>query len=165
MSQRLEHKLYINGGYVSSLSGETFTPINPANGEALATVHAANKADVDAAVAAAAKRKRVWAAKTAMERSRILRRAVAILRERNQELAELETLNTGKPLSETASVDIETGADVLEYYEGLIPAIEGTQIPLRESAFVYTQIGRASCRERVKISDVDGVLQIRMRSS
>jgi len=139
MSQRLEHKLYINGGYVSSLSGETFTPINPANGEALATVHAANKADVDAAVAAAAKGQRVWAAKTAMERSRILRRAVEILRERNQELAELETLNTGKPLSETASVDIETGADVLEYYAGLIPALEGTQIPLRESAFVYTR--------------------------
>lgn len=48
-----------------------------------------------------------------------------ILRERNDELAHLETLDTGKPLSETRYVDIVTGADVLEYYAGLIPALEG----------------------------------------
>ncbi len=65
-----------------------------------------------------------------MERSRILRKAVDILRERNDELAALETLDTGKPFSETSAVDIVTGADVLEYYAGLIPAIEGQQIPL-----------------------------------
>lgn len=76
---------------------------------------------------------------TAMERSRILRRAVDILRERNDELAYLETLDTGKPLSETRYVDIVTGADVLEYYAGLIPALEGEQIPLRETAFAYTR--------------------------
>ncbi len=55
---------------------------------------------------------------TAMERSRILRRAVDILRERNDELATLETLDTGKAYSETSTVDIVTGADVLEYYAG-----------------------------------------------
>lgn len=65
---------------------------------------------------------------TAMERSRILRRAVDILRERNDELATLETLDTGKAFSETSTVDIVTGADVLEYYAGLIPALEGSQI-------------------------------------
>lgn len=77
---------------------------------------------------------------TAMERSRILRRAVDILRDRNDELAAIETADTGKPLSETRSVDIVTGADVLEYYAGLIPALEGQQIPLRGSAFVYTAV-------------------------
>ena len=76
---------------------------------------------------------------TAMQRSRILRRAVDILRERNDELAMLETLDTGKSYSETRYVDIVTGADVLEYYAGLVPAIEGEQIPLRESSFVYTR--------------------------
>lgn len=65
---------------------------------------------------------------TAMQRSRILRKAVDILRDRNDELAQIETLDTGKPLSETLFVDIVTGADVLEYYAGLIPAIEGQQI-------------------------------------
>ena len=76
---------------------------------------------------------------TAMQRSRVLRKAVDILRERNDELAELETLDTGKPLSETRYVDIVTGADVLEYYAGLIPAIEGEQIPLRDTSFAYTR--------------------------
>lgn len=61
------------------------------------------------------------------------------MRERNDELALLETLDTGKPISETAYVDIATGADVIEYYAGLAPAVEGVQVPLRETAFVYTR--------------------------
>ena len=132
-------KLYIGGRSVDATSGQTFQSINPANGEILAEVQSASKADVDAAVAAAQQGQRVWAAMTAMQRSRILRRAVEILRARNDELAQLETLDTGKAISETRYVDIVTGADVLEYYAGLIPALEGQQIPLRETAFVYTR--------------------------
>ena len=134
----LQH-LYIGGRRVAATSGKTSKVINPANGAVLAEVQHAASADVDAAVASAARGQRMWAAMTAMQRSRILRRAVEILRSRNDELAEMETLNTGKPLSETRHVDIVTGADVLEYYAGLVPAIEGQQIPLRDSAFVYTR--------------------------
>lgn len=132
-------QLYIGGKRVKATSGKTFQTTNPANGEILADVQVASLADVDAAIASANQGQRVWAGMTAMQRSRILRRAVEILRERNDELAELETLDTGKPLSETRYVDIVTGADVLEYYAGLVPALEGQQIPLRESAFVYTR--------------------------
>ncbi|MFS0828968.1 betaine-aldehyde dehydrogenase [Pseudomonas phoenicis] len=132
-------KLYIDGGYVDASSGETFEAVNPANGEVLAHVQRANGADVEKAVESAARGQKVWAAMTAMQRSRILRRAVDILRERNDELAMLETLDTGKSYSETRYVDIVTGADVLEYYAGLVPAIEGEQIPLRDSSFVYTR--------------------------
>ncbi len=132
-------QLYIGGRRVDATSGKTFQTINPANGEVLAEVQVASQADVDAAVVIAQQGQRVWAAMTAIQRSRILRRAVEILRERNNALAELETLDTGKPLSETRYVDIVTGADVLEYYAGLVPALEGQQIPLRESAFVYTR--------------------------
>ncbi|WP_075182509.1 betaine-aldehyde dehydrogenase [Pantoea sp. 1.19] len=139
MSRFTEQRLYIDGGYVDSTTGKHFETINPASGEVLAKVQAAGAEDVDRAVAAARKGQKIWAAMTAMERSRILRRAVDILRERNDELAALETLDTGKPYSETASVDIVTGADVLEYYAGLIPALEGQQIPLRDTAFVYTR--------------------------
>ncbi|TRX74070.1 betaine-aldehyde dehydrogenase [Pseudomonas mangiferae] len=131
--------LYIGGRYVPAASGETFETINPANGEVLARVHRAGREDVERAVASAAEGQKTWAALTAMQRSRILRRAVEILRARNDELAALETLDTGKPLSETRAVDIVTGADVLEYYAGLVPAIEGEQIPLRETSFVYTR--------------------------
>ncbi|RTF86973.1 betaine-aldehyde dehydrogenase [Serratia marcescens] len=132
-------KLYIHGAYVDSTAGKTFNAINPANGEVLAEVQSAGAEDVDRAVASAASGQKVWAAMTAMARSRILRRAVDILRERNDELAALETLDTGKAMSETTAVDIVTGADVLEYYAGLIPAIEGEQIPLRDTSFVYTR--------------------------
>jgi len=139
MSLYGEQQLYIDGAYVAAISGNTFHTINPANGEVLAEVHEAGPEDVDRAVAAAKKGQKIWAAMTAMQRSRILRRAVDILRERNDWLAEIETRDTGKPLSETQSVDIVTGADVLEYYAGLIPALEGQQIPLRDEAFVYTR--------------------------
>ncbi|UQW74019.1 betaine-aldehyde dehydrogenase [Pseudomonas avellanae] len=132
-------KLYIDGGYVDASNTETFDSINPANGEVLAQIQRASKEDVERAVVAAEKGQKIWAAMTAVERSRILRRAVDILRERNDELAALETLDTGKAISETRYVDIVTGADVLEYYAGLVPAIEGEQIPLRDSSFVYTR--------------------------
>ncbi|MGY2799338.1 betaine-aldehyde dehydrogenase [Ewingella americana] len=139
MSRYGTQKLYIDGRYQESTGNETFDAINPANGEVIATLPNATAEDVDQAVNAAIKGQKEWAAMTAMQRSRILRRAVDILRDRNDELAAIETADTGKPLSETTAVDIVTGADVLEYYAGLIPALEGQQIPLRDSSFVYTR--------------------------
>ncbi|MFK0091946.1 betaine-aldehyde dehydrogenase [Pseudomonas sp. NPDC090592] len=133
------HKLYIDGGYVDASTGATFEAINPATGEVIALVQRAGAADVERAVESAQRGQKVWAAMTAMERSRVLRRAVEILRERNDELAMLETQDTGKAYSETRHVDIVTGADVLEYYAGLAVAIEGEQIPLRDTSFVYTR--------------------------
>lgn len=139
MSRYGTQKLYIDGRYQESTGNETFDAINPANGEVIATLPNATAEDVDLAVSAARKGQKVWAAMTAMQRSRILRRAVDILRDRNDSLAAIETADTGKPLSETTAVDIVTGADVLEYYAGLIPALEGQQIPLRDTSFVYTR--------------------------
>ncbi|MCJ8160345.1 betaine-aldehyde dehydrogenase [Acinetobacter zhairhuonensis] len=133
------HQLYIHGQYVNATSGKTFDTINPATGQIIASVQQASKTDVDAAVKSAQQGQQVWAAMTAVERARILRRAVDILRERNDELARLETIDTGKAYSETSSVDIVTGADVLEYYAGLATAIQGEQVPLRESSFFYTR--------------------------
>ena len=132
-------KLYIDGRYVDASGDACFSSINPATGEVLAEVQIATQQDIERAVAAAERGQKVWASYTAMERSRVLRKAVDLLRERNAELAHLETLDTGKAYSETESVDIVTGADVLEYYAGLIPGLEGQQIPLRDTAFVYTR--------------------------
>ncbi len=139
MARFPRQQLYIHGGYVDASSNQTFQSINPANGEVLADVAEAGAADLERAVESAEQGQRIWAALTGIERARIMRRAVDLLRERNDELALLETLDTGKPLSETRTVDIVTGADVLEYYAGLAPAIEGEQIPLRDSSFVYTR--------------------------
>ena len=132
-------------------------------------MQAAGREDVDRAVESAQRGQKIWAAMTAMERSRILRRAVDILRERNDELATLETLDTGKAYYETSTVDIVTGADVLEYYAGLIPALEGSQIPLRDTSFVYTRRGsrwawwRASARGTTRSRSPCGNLPRRWR--
>ena len=132
-------QLYIHGQYINASSGKTFDTVNPANGEVIAQIQIATQNDIQKAVKSAQQGQKVWAAMTAMQRSRILRRAVDILRERNDELATLETTDTGKAFSETSTVDIVTGADVLEYYAGLATAIQGEQVPLRESSFFYTR--------------------------
>lgn len=139
MSHTPIHKLFIHGQYVEATSSQTFDVINPANGSLIAKVQRASLEDVNLAVKSAVEGQKIWAAMTAVERSRILLKAVALLRERNDELALIETADTGKPISETQYVDIVTGADVIEYFAGLIPALQGDQVPLRESSFFYTR--------------------------
>lgn len=131
--------LFINGIHAHTSTGRTIETVNPATGDVIARVQVAGAEEINAAITSAEKGQKIWAAMTAVERSRILNKAVAILRERNDELARLESLDTGKPFSETSTVDIVTGADVLEYYAGLAPAIEGIQAPLRDTSFFYTR--------------------------
>lgn len=132
-------QLYIHGRRTNAISSKTITTVNPANGVFLAEVQVAARQDIDRAVASAQEGQKVWAARTPAQRSRVLLKAAQLLRERNDELAELETLDTGKPLSETRLVDIATGVDVIEYYAGLAAAVEGVQAPLRETSFFYTR--------------------------
>lgn len=139
MTRFNDQSLYINGQYVNATSQSTFETVNPATGDVLANVQIASTQDVDGAVAAARKGQKVWSRMTANERSRILLRAVELLREANDELAVLESLDTGKAISETSTVDIMTGADVLEYFAKVIVGYEGIQQPLRDSAFFYTR--------------------------
>jgi betaine-aldehyde dehydrogenase len=115
------------------------TSINPATGEMLGHVPIAGRAEVDAAVATASVAQREWAALSGTERGRVLRRAADLLRARNDELARLETQDTGKPLQETLVVDVASGADCLEYYAGLAATISGEHIDLGPSAFGYTR--------------------------
>ncbi|HEX9474972.1 MAG TPA: betaine-aldehyde dehydrogenase [Steroidobacteraceae bacterium] len=112
---------------------------NPATGEELACLAVHTAADVDAAVRRAQVAQREWAAFTGTQRGRILRRAADQLRTRNDELAELETRDTGKPIQETSVVDVTSGADCLEYFAGLAPAIAGEHVDLGPGAFGYTR--------------------------
>ncbi len=132
-------QLYIDGKYCDATSNETFANYNPATGELLAEIQTASMSDVDKAVAAAKKGFAVWSAMTGTERGRILLKAVEILRERNDELAMLEVLDTGKPIQEADCVDIETGADVIEYFAGLATSISGQQQDLGGSNFYYSR--------------------------
>lgn len=131
--------LYIHGRYQNATSDETFETLNPATGEVLAQVQQASLADVDAAVESAKQGFQVWSAMNGMERGRILQKAVALLRERNDELALLEVQDTGKPLQEANCVDIATGADVIEYYAGLAASLHGQQQDLGGSNFFYSR--------------------------
>ncbi len=132
-------QLYIHGQYCDATSGSSFANYNPATGELLANVQIAAAQDVDKAVASALKGFQIWSAMSGTERGRIMLRAVAILRERNAELAMLEVLDTGKPIQEADCVDIETGADVIEYYAGLATTISGQQQDLGGTNFYYSR--------------------------
>ncbi len=131
-------RLYIDGGYVDAGSGETFQTINPATGEPLATVQHADADDVDAAVRSAKDGFAVWSAMTGAERGRILMRAATILRDRNEELAHLEVLDTGKPIAEAEVVDVISGAECIEYFAGAAPSIHGEHYDLGAN-YAYTR--------------------------
>jgi betaine-aldehyde dehydrogenase len=119
--------------------GRRFASINPATGEVLGHVTVDGEAQVNAAVSLALRARSGWAAMTGAERGRILRRAADLLRSRNQELAELETRDTGKPIQETRVVDVASGADCFEYFAGLAQSLSGEHIDLGPLAFGYTR--------------------------
>ena len=130
--------LYYNGK--RQKTNETFQTIDPSCDRPLANICKADRSSVDAAVQAGRKAFPTWSTTPPIERSRILLRAVALLRQRNNELALIETHDTGKPISETSTVDVVTGADVLEYYANLIASggLNGETTQLRPDAWVYT---------------------------
>ncbi|MEG4644397.1 betaine aldehyde dehydrogenase [Paracoccus pantotrophus] len=128
--------LYIDGAFVEG-EGESLPVHYPYTGEVIAHLRAAARDQVTRATAAAAAAQPAWAAARPVERGRVLVRAAQIIRERAEELARLETLDTGKPIQETRVADWPSGADALEYFGGLAPTVTGQAIPLGGD-FVYT---------------------------
>lgn len=129
---------FIGGAFVEDEEGKTFFSTYPATGEVIAELTCATPSLVGQAVAAAAAAQPAWAAMLPVERGRILRRAADMMRVRNDELSELETLDTGKPIQETLVADAASGADCLEYFGGLAAAVNGQMIDLGGS-FAYTR--------------------------
>lgn len=132
------YQSYVGGCYVSG-SGDSFDTLNPATGDVIGRVEIAGAPTVEAAVMAAERGQRVWAAMTGAERGRILRRTADLLRAANDELALLETLDTGKPIQETSAVDVLSGADCLEYYAGIAATLTGQHVDLGSQAFGYVR--------------------------
>ncbi|MCB1172586.1 MAG: betaine-aldehyde dehydrogenase [Leptospiraceae bacterium] len=133
-----ESRLYIHGQYQDASSPERLDNIYPATGQKQGAVHLANEADLASALQSARQGLLVWSAMKGAERGRILHKAAAILRQRNDELARLEVLDTGKPLSEALVVDVISGAECLEYYAGLAASLHGHHYDLGQS-FAYTR--------------------------
>jgi betaine-aldehyde dehydrogenase len=128
---------FVDGAYLEDTSGAVIEVIYPATGAVIARVHEATPAVVEAALASATRAQKDWGAMRPVDRARILRRAADMIRERGEELAQLETLDTGKPIQETRVADWPSGADALEYFAGLAPTVVGETIPLGRD-FVYT---------------------------
>ena len=89
---------FVNGAYLEDPAGAPIDVIYPATGAVIARLHEATPAVIEAALASAKAAQKAWAATRPVERARILRRAVDLIRDRNAELSLLETLDTGKPL-------------------------------------------------------------------
>ena len=134
-------QLYYDGRTQSATSGHTFRTTDPSTASPLADIHTASHADIDSAISSARKAFPSWSATPPIARSRLLLKAVQLLRERNDEIAKVETQDTGKPFSETSTVDVITGADVLEFYANLVGGggLNGETTQLREDAWVYTK--------------------------
>ncbi|WP_028865669.1 betaine-aldehyde dehydrogenase [Psychromonas aquimarina] len=138
MSSLIVYQNYVHGRYISNGTGETFPVVNPATGQISYLVETADEAVQQAAIESAKSGFAQWSKMTAVERSRILLKAAALLREYNDELAAGEVLDTGKPWQEASVVDVVTGADSIEFFAGLAPSIEGNQQHLGDD-FYYTR--------------------------
>jgi len=126
------HRLLINGKWVKAESGRTFPTYNPANGEVLSNVAEGDKADVDAAVKAAREAfdHGPWRKFTASERGRMIWKLADLLEQHTEELATLESLDNGKPLTIARAADIPLAVDMLRYMAGWTTKIEGNTIPI-----------------------------------
>jgi aldehyde dehydrogenase (NAD+) len=134
-------KMLIDGKWIDSVSGRTFETINPATGEVIAKVAEGEKPDVDKAVAAARRafEKGPWRTTTARERGRLLNRLADLIEEHKEELAALETLDNGKPITDSLNADLPLVIDCYRYYAGWSDKIEGKTIPISGPYFCYTR--------------------------
>ena len=141
---------YIDGSWVDAVDGERFDVFNPATGEVLATAPHSKQADADRAIDAARRsfdEETWWPRTSERERGRILLRAAELVRRDRDRLAEMEALDSGKPIGE-AREDIDEVAFMFEYFGGWATKIEGEIPPVGPDAMtlvVKEPMGVAVC--------------------
>ncbi|WP_269410011.1 aldehyde dehydrogenase family protein [Lentibacillus daqui] len=134
-------KLFIDGEWQASVEENTFTAENPATGEVLAVVHEAGEQDVDKAVKAAKQAFETgeWPALSAYERSQLMHKLANLMERDFEILAQLDTLDNGKPLKEVTGSDLPGAIENLRYFAGWTTKMTGQTIPVSESFFNYTR--------------------------
>jgi betaine-aldehyde dehydrogenase len=134
-----KYQLFIDGQWVDAESGQTFTTPNPATGETLAEVAEGDKADIDKAVKAARRAyEGKWSKMSARDRGRLLYKLSQLIEEHSPELAALETADNGKPIRESAYVDLPQVVENFEYFAGFATKIDGETISVPGQMFNYT---------------------------
>ncbi|MEO8137339.1 MAG: aldehyde dehydrogenase family protein, partial [Betaproteobacteria bacterium] len=128
---KIEGRAFIDGRYVPAVSGATFAAINPANGQVLAQIAACDSADVDVAVRSARKafESGVWSRMAPVERKRILLKFSELMLTHREELALLESLNVGKPITNALTGDIPSAAGCIQWYAEAIDKLYGEVAP------------------------------------
>lgn len=121
-----KYQLFIDGQWRDASDGATFHTTCPANGEILASCAQATKQDVDDAVAAAWRAFQTWKKTTVSERAAILNKIADIIEENAEHLALVESLDNGKPIRETSTIDVPFSAEHFRYFAGCILAEEGS---------------------------------------
>ena len=130
---------YIDGEFIDGLAGRTIDVINPADGTVLAAVAEAGAADVDRAVAAAQRAFPGWAARPAAERGRLLLLLADAIEEHAEELARLESLDTGHPIRDTTVLDVPRTAATFRYFGGMADKHEGSVVPVEQGFLNYVR--------------------------
>ena len=138
LRSKIQHQLFIDGKFVDAKSGETLTSVNPHDNTAIAEVSMAGRADVDAAVAAAHAAFPAWSHASASDRGRILLRLADLIEANAEELARLESLDTGHPLRDSRALDVPRTALCFRYFGGMADKVEGTTIPVDAGFLNYT---------------------------
>ncbi len=132
---------FIGGQWQPAVSGKTFETIDPATETVIAQVAEGDAADVDLAVKAARKafEQGDWARMDARDRGALMHKLCDLIEQDADELTKLETLDNGKPIRESANVDIKLVVDCLRYYAGYADKIHGQTIPVRGPYLTYTR--------------------------
>ncbi len=134
-------KLLINNRWIASESGKTFATINPSTGEEICQIAEADAADVEKAVKAArtAFEHGPWRKMAASQRGTLLHRLADLIEKHADELAGLESLDNGKPVSVAKAVDVAATVACFRYYAGWADKIQGKTIPIDGDYFCYTR--------------------------
>jgi len=140
-ARKFQTKLLIDGRWQDSKSGKTFETVNPATEEVIAHVSEGDAADIDLAVKAARKAFDTgpWRKTDARDRGRMLYNLADLIEKQIDDLAELETLDNGKPIRESRHADLPLVVDCFRYYAGWADKIHGQTIPIRGNHFCYTR--------------------------
>ena len=136
-----EQKMLVGGKWVASASGKTFDTLNPATGETICRVAEGDKADIDLAVKAArqAFESGPWAKMSPGDRGRLLNKLADAVEAHKDELAALESLDNGKPISDALAADLPLVIQCYRYYAGWADKIYGQTIPIGGNFFCYTR--------------------------
>jgi acyl-CoA reductase-like NAD-dependent aldehyde dehydrogenase len=134
----IRHQLFIDGRFVDALSGETLPTLNPHDNSPIADVAMAGRADVDLAVAAAQRAFPAWSRLAAADRGRILLKLADLIEANAEELARLESLDTGHPIKDSRALDVPRTAACYRYFGGMADKFQGETIPVEAGFLNYT---------------------------